>query len=119
MSTTKKATITPDAHASDIGLQNNITLLLVSNGGVKRIQDTLQQRLDEAGWSQSLREYVDRLFRSGEATTFDDAMKKVLAAINNGSAVGDGLDLTIPAQAKEDGAEVVKRELKGIVEFKK
>nr|POE46899.1 hypothetical protein CFP56_00231 [Quercus suber] len=114
----QKVTINADSSASDLGLQNNITLLLVGNGGVKRIQDTLQQRLDEAGWSQSLREYVDRLFRSGEAQTFDDAMKKVMLAIKTGGGTGVP-DLAIPQPAKDDGAAVVKRELREIVEFKK
>lgn len=114
-----KASITPDSSASDLGLQNNITLLLVGNGGVKRIQDTLQQRLDEAGWSQTLREYVDRLFRSGEAHTFDEAMRKVMLAIKTGGGGNGAPDLEIPAAVKEDGAEVVKKELREIVEFKK
>lgn len=86
--------------------QSQINQALLMNGGVKRIQDTMQQRLDEAGWSQSLREYCQRLFRSGEATSYDEAWNKVWQQIKNG---GEGLAL--PQEVKEDGAAAVKKEL--------
>merc|ERR1712130_823072 len=59
-------------------LQSQITTALLQNGGVKRIQDTLKQRLDEEGWSENLRNHVTAMFRSGEAITYDDAMAKVV-----------------------------------------
>ena len=67
---------TTSGYSPDV--QSQITTALLQNGGVKRIQETLQQRLDEEGWTQNLRDYVIRLFRSGEATTYDDAYNKVM-----------------------------------------
>lgn len=112
-------------------LQDQITLALLQNGGVGRIQTALQQRLDEAGWSENLRDYVTRLFRSGECTTFFEAMDKVKRRVGvegveeeNGkrSAVNgdsDALDLTIPRSAAEGGVEAVRKELEGVCEMKK
>lgn len=104
--------------------QDEITMALLQNGGVRRIQNTFQQRLDEAGWSQNLREYVERLFRSGEATSYDDALKIVMQHISlqsqgqdnksNGNAAGVP-DLTIPRDAAKDAAATVKKELAQVV----
>ncbi|KAK0266598.1 hypothetical protein LTR91_007465 [Friedmanniomyces endolithicus] len=95
----------------DPNVQSQISTALLQNGGVKRIQQTLQQRLDEEGWSQNLREYIVRLFRSGEATTYDDALGKVMQHIR-GSA-GEP-DLQIPQSAKQGGADAVRRELEKV-----
>ncbi|KJY01140.1 hypothetical protein TI39_contig302g00023 [Zymoseptoria brevis] len=107
--------------------QDNITMALLQNGGIKRIQSTFQQRLDEAGWSQALRDYVEKLFRSGEAQTYDEALKIVMQHIalqgdetksngNNGSSVPD---LTIPRDAAKDAAATVKKELAQVVKIEK
>lgn len=128
--TISKIAIPPTASGTDPDLQNAITAALLHNGGVARIQRTLQQRLDEAGWSQNLREYTERLFRSGEAYTFDEAIAKVMQQIRGGTgaarggdgvAAGEGMppDLGIPREAKEGGVEVVRRELEGILVLKK
>ena len=106
--------------------QDEITLALAQNGGLKRIQAAFKQRLDEAGWSQDLREYVTRLFRNGAATTYDDALAIVMKNINSDGAGVNGTtdgsvapDLSIPNSAAEGGAEAVKKELKQIVVQKK
>jgi hypothetical protein len=108
--------------------QDEITLALLQTGGVKRIQTALQQRLDEAGWSQNLREYVERLFRSGEVTTYDDALKLVMKCVvpdgSKGTANGDaaGLDapnLHVPRDVLVDVADVVKKEVKKVVVMEK
>ncbi|CZT25785.1 uncharacterized protein RCC_11454 [Ramularia collo-cygni] len=107
--------------------QDEITMALLQNGGVRRIQNTFQQRLDEAGWSQNLREYVERLFRSGEAQTYDDALKIVMQHISlqsqgqESKANGNGgvPDLTIPRDAAKDAAATVKKELAQVVKMDK
>ncbi|TKA32935.1 hypothetical protein B0A50_01161 [Salinomyces thailandicus] len=107
-------------------LQSQISTALLQNGGVKRIQETLKQRLDEEGWSENLRKYVIELFRSGEAITYDDAWTKVMQQIRAGQneKMGNGvngtqtLSLSIPASAKEGGVEVVRKELMEICEMK-
>lgn len=125
---TKKIEINGATSGTDSALQNDITLALLQNGGVARIQRSLKERLDEAGWSQALREYVEHLMRSGEASTYDEVMGKVMQQIKapptssqsngvNGSAHAP--NLRIPQSAKEGGAEQVRKELEQIVEMKK
>lgn len=107
-----KVQVNGTSSGHDPTTQSQITAALLQSGGVKRIQETLQQRLDEAGWSQSMREYVVRMFRSGEATTYDDVLSKVMQRIKS-EQEGDG-KLGVPQSAKEGGAEAVKRELERV-----
>lgn len=103
-------------------LQEQITLALLANGGIARIQTALRQRLDEAGWSENLRETVTQLFRSGECTTYFEALEKVRGRvklegrddeeIGNGKGGQDGL--VVPVSAAEGGVEAVRRELEGV-----
>jgi hypothetical protein len=107
----------------DPQLQSDITRALIQNGGIKHIQDSIRQALDEEGWSQDLREYATRLFRSGEATTYPEAEKKIYQLINSGAkgttaGVADP-DLRLPQSAKERGVEVVKKELQGVCKWDK
>jgi hypothetical protein len=107
-------------------LQDQITLALLANGGIARIQTALRQRLDEAGWSENLREYVLNLFRSGECTSYFEAMEKVKARVRlegrddeNGSANGHEGSLVVPVAAAEGGVEAVRKELEGVCEMRK
>ncbi|KAK5711238.1 hypothetical protein LTR15_012526 [Elasticomyces elasticus] len=109
-----KVQVNGSSSGQDVSLQSQISSALLQNGGVKRIQETLQQRLDEEGWSQNLREYVTRLFRSGEATTYEDALGKVMGRVRGGGQ-GEGPDLTVPVSAKQGGAEAVRKELEGVL----
>jgi len=119
-------TSTNPQHARD--LQDQITLALLSNGGIARIQTALRQRLDEAGWSENLREYVTALFRSGECSTYFEAMEKVKARVrlegrdeedaSGGVGAGDR-ELVVPVAAAEGGVEAVRRELEGVCEMRR
>jgi delta-aminolevulinic acid dehydratase/porphobilinogen synthase len=123
LSTTSSTSTNPQ-HARD--LQDQITLALLANGGIARIQTALRQRLDEAGWSENLREYVTQLFRSGECSTYFEAMEKVKARVRlegrdeeaDGIADG-GADLVVPVAAAEGGVEAVRRELEGVCEMRR
>ena len=110
----------------DPDTQGQIALALMQNGGIERIKATFRQRLDEAGWSQDLKEYTTRLFRSGAAVTYDDALTIIMRNINtdgptaNGSADGGPVpNLSIPREAAQGGAEAVKKELAKIVKATK
>jgi hypothetical protein len=107
-------------------LQDQITLALLANGGIARIQTSLRQRLDEAGWSENLREYVLQLFRSGECTSYFEAMEKVKARVRlegrdeeNGHANGRDAGLVVPVAAADGGVEAVRKELEGVCEMRK
>lgn len=129
MADNKKIAVNGNTSGYNPTFQDNVTMALIQNGAVKRIQESLQQRLDECGWSQNLRQYVEKLFRSGEAVTYDDALKIVSKMIelkepgedNNKSTInGSGVpDLTIPEAAAIDAAEVVKKEMRGVLKMEK
>ncbi|EME48783.1 hypothetical protein DOTSEDRAFT_67732 [Dothistroma septosporum NZE10] len=124
----KKVAVNGTASAYNPTTQDSITMALLHNGGVARIQRTFQERLDETGWTQALRTYVENMFRSGEVTTYDQALKKVSDRIslqgaeddtktNGANGVGGTADLTIPREAAKDAAEVVKKELAQVVKI--
>ena len=126
----KKVTVNGTAAAYNPTTQDSITMALLQSGGVVRIQRTFQERLDETGWTQALRTYVENLFRSGEVTTYDQALKKVSDRIalqgpeddtksNGVNGVGGAADLTIPREAAKDAAVVVKKELAEVVKIEK
>lgn len=109
-------------------LQDQITLALLNNGGIARIQTALRQRLDEAGWSENLRGYAVDLFRSGECTSYFEAMEKIKREVRlegrdeengNGSANGADAGLVVPVAAADGGVEAVRKELEGVCEMRK
>ncbi|KAF1824772.1 uncharacterized protein K489DRAFT_369610 [Dissoconium aciculare CBS 342.82] len=125
-----KVTINGSTSGYNPTTQDNITMALLQSGGVTRIQNAFQQRLDEAGWTQNLREYVERLFRSGDATTYDEALRMAMQHINmpsadddsataNGNGHADAPNLTIPRDAAKGAAETVKKELAKVVKMDK
>jgi len=117
---TEKVQVNGSTSGHDPDVQSQIITALLQNGGVARIQQKLRERLDEDGWSQNLREYIVKLFRSGEVETFEQAEKKVYQAIRVGGAMngaGGGVcapDLSIPQTAKDGGVEAVKKELRNV-----
>lgn len=109
-----------------LSTEGQITQALILNGGIKRIEATFRQRLDAAGWSQDLKEYCTKLFRSGEAVTYDDALTIIMNNVSSGSATTDRSmdgspipDLRIPDEARVDAAKVVRKELAEIVDMEK
>ncbi|CAK3960954.1 Hypothetical predicted protein [Lecanosticta acicola] len=124
---TKKVAVNGSTSGYNPTTQDQINHALVDGGGVKRIQETFERRLDEAGWTQHVRDYVEKLFRSGEATTYDEALRAVSQLVSlqspneetksttNG---GNVPDLTIPKEVARDAAESVKKELRHVVEMK-
>jgi len=124
MANPPKVAVNGNTTPANPSLQDDITLALLQNGGIARIQAALRQRLDEAGWSEYLRNYVTGLFRSGECTTYFEAMEKVKAQVKlqgrddeEGAPATGGL--VIPVSAAEGAVGAVTRELREVCEMKK
>ena len=123
MSADRKVAVNGASSAYNPSTQDSINLALLQNGGIRRIQTSLHERLDAAGWTQNVRDYVEKLFRSGDAQSYDEAMKLVMQHValqgenGNGNMTNGtgGPDLTIPREVAKDGAEVVKKELRQVV----
>ncbi len=101
--------------------RDQVVLALRDNGGLNRIQSIMRQRLDESGWTEDLKKYITELFRSGKATTYDEAHALVMKRVNGDEGASAALtpELTIPDDAKLGGAEAVKKELREVVKPKK
>ncbi|KAF9700817.1 hypothetical protein EKO04_001935 [Ascochyta lentis] len=61
------------ATALPSNLRNNIYSSLLSSGGIRNIETTLTQLLQTTGFQASLRAYITDLFRTGQATTANEA----------------------------------------------
>lgn len=124
MANAPKVAVNGNTSGANPSVQDDITLALLQSGGIARIQSTLRQRLDEAGWSEYLRNYVTGLFRSGECSTYFEAMEKVKAQVklqgrdDEEGAVATG-GLTIPMSAAESAVGAVTKELREVCEMKK
>lgn len=121
-----KIPVTADTAGWEPTLHDQIVMELKTNGGLKRIQSTIRQRLDEAGWSEDLRKYVTAILRSGAAAKYNDVEDIILARIQAGAGEGSegavrgvtAPNLSIPIEAQRAGAEAVKKEIAGVVEMK-
>jgi hypothetical protein len=112
-------------------LRNNIYSALLSGSGIRNIESTLDEQLRASGFKDALRAYITDLFRSGQATTCEEArelaMQKIReqmrdpngAANGNASANGEGdeVDLKIPTKAVDGGVKVVMKELEKVCEI--
>lgn len=123
-----KAGISPE-------LRNNIYSLLLSYGGIRNIEGTLDETLRQTGFHDNLKAYLTELLRSGQATTCEEARDMAMAKIQeqmrnkdsktnghavNGSANGDSseeLDLRLPKEAVSKGVKSIEAELKKVVEI--
>ncbi|KAG9190970.1 hypothetical protein G6011_09058 [Alternaria panax] len=119
-------------------LRNNIYSALLSGDGIRNIESTLDESLRASGFKDALRAYITDLFRSGQATTCEEArdlaMHKIreqtrgLAAdsneangtngtTNGNGEIGDDVDLKIPKSAIDAGAKTVMKELSKVCEI--
>jgi hypothetical protein len=110
-------------------LRNNIYSALLSGDGIRNIESTLDESLRASGFKDALRAYITHLFRSGQATTCEEARNLAMQKIReqtrgldgqtngtNGTTNGDGengedVDLKIPKSAIDAGAKTVMKEL--------
>lgn len=117
-------------------LRNNIYSALLSYGGIRNIESTLDETLRATGFRDNLRAYITDLLRSGQVTTAEEARDMAMAKIQeqmrnqdpkatnghaaNGSANGDSsddIDLRIPKEAINKGSKSIQAELKKVCEI--
>ena len=116
-------------------LRNNIYSALLSGDGIRNIESTLDESLRASGFKDDLRAYITDLFRSGQATTCEEArnlaMQKIreqtrgLGEDSNGvngttnanGESGEEVDLKIPKSAIDAGAKTVMKELEKVCDI--
>ena len=127
-------------------LRNNIYSALLSGPGIRNIEATLDESLRSSGFKDALRAYITELFRSGQATTCEEARNLAMQRIrdqtrhldgkhgattngiqddqvNGSTADGAGpddaldLDLRIPKSAIDAGAKTIMKELEKVCEI--
>jgi hypothetical protein len=119
-------------------LRNNIYSALLSGDGIRNIESTLDESLRASGFKDALRAYITDLFRSGQATTCEEARNLAMQKIReqtrgladqtngangtNGMTNGDGengedVDLKIPKAAIDAGAKTVMKELEKVCDI--
>ncbi|KAF2762551.1 hypothetical protein EJ05DRAFT_495431 [Pseudovirgaria hyperparasitica] len=132
MSPHNKTTLThpTPSHANPIltsKLQDTLYTALINAGSVPHIQRSLTQELSASGWTANLRVQIMQLLRSGECTTFNQLMERIMKDARgetteknatNGATNGDLASkeveeggLKIPDRAVQAGIKVVKTEL--------
>jgi hypothetical protein len=108
------------ASALPSALRNSIYSTLLSTGGIRNI---------ESGFQHHLRAYITELFRTGQATTANEAYELAMARIREcwadgeretarNGIFGEGVeaqDLRLPSELVREGSRVVKRELERVV----
>jgi hypothetical protein len=115
-------------------LRNNIYSALLSGDGIRNIEGTLDRQLAESGFKDELRRYVTDLFRSGQATTVDEARALAMAKIkqqmqgeddqsnganglNGANGEDQKYDLKIPNKAIVEGTKGVRKELEKVCDI--
>ena len=75
-STQAQNTLTPD-------MRNDLYSALLSGTGIRNLEATLDHEMQASGFKSNLKAYITQLFRSGECTTFDEAMARVSEKIRH------------------------------------
>lgn len=83
--------------AISLQLRNNIYSALLSGPGIRAIETTLDEALRSTGFRDNLRTYITFLFRSGQATTAEEAYNLAMHRIKDAMA-----DATASATANGD-----------------
>ncbi|KAK7540245.1 hypothetical protein IWX49DRAFT_507804 [Phyllosticta citricarpa] len=123
--------------------QAALTSALLSANAIPRIQSALQQSLQESGWTHNLHNYVLKLLRDGECTTYEELMARVMAECRPGDAAteskdkdkdkdsangdgavngtssknGSGADIKIPDKAVREGIRAVRKEIERVCDI--
>jgi hypothetical protein len=108
-------------------IYKELTDTLVSAHAIGRLEAVLTQNLSATGWTSNLRTYITTLLRSGECSSREEVLAKVMAAISQGMDEGkaetsskkgaangnqsDSEGVAIPQEIIKDGIKLVKAEL--------
>ncbi|KAF2031132.1 hypothetical protein EK21DRAFT_63911 [Setomelanomma holmii] len=139
MSANKPVTMSTSEAQNNISseLRNNIYSALLSGDGIRNIEGTMDRQLAESGFKDELRRYITDLFRSGQATTVDEARTLAMDKIrqqqqgkddqSNGANGVNGTNgvhedvqkygLSIPTKAIVEGTKTVRKELEKICDI--
>ncbi|KAF1921495.1 hypothetical protein BDU57DRAFT_51392 [Ampelomyces quisqualis] len=109
-------------------LRNNIYSALLAGDGIRNIEASLDRQLAESGFKDELRSYVTHLFRSGQATSVDQARALAMDSIRQQMQGQDDqtsaanrdeqkYDLKIPSKAVVEGTKTVRRELEKVCDI--
>lgn len=106
MSNSKNLTLsseTPSPIPAD--LRNDINAALISGGGLRAIESTLEHELQASGWIADLKAYITHLLRSGECTTVKEVEAKVYEKIQQAAGSEGGNARRNHAADEESGSE--------------
>ncbi|KAF1847055.1 uncharacterized protein K460DRAFT_363164 [Cucurbitaria berberidis CBS 394.84] len=141
MSSNKPVSMTTDQAQNGISqeLRNNIYSALLSEGGIRNIESTLDEQLRASGFKDELKRYITDLFRSGQATTAEEARNLAMESIkaqmqtaqtngttngvngtsNNSNDLVDANDykLKVPDEAVRQGTKGVMKELEKVCDI--
>jgi transcription factor e(y)2 len=98
-----------------------ITSALLQANSIPRIEAALSQSLSEVGWTSNLRTYITTLVRSGECSSYEEVVSKVLEAVRrsiSGGTLPDGNSVKIPKEALVETAKVVKQEVEKVLDVR-
>ncbi|KAF2851419.1 hypothetical protein T440DRAFT_394556 [Plenodomus tracheiphilus IPT5] len=73
-----------------LSLRNNIYSALLSGPGIRNIEATLDESLRSTGFRDNLKTYITYLFRSGQATTAEEAYRLAMERIKEDMAEQHG-----------------------------
>lgn len=136
---TSRTALSPTAAQSPLSARtrNEIYSSLLSGNGVRNIEQTLTHELQRSGWLSDLKAYITQLLRTGECTTLDEVMARVLDKVEtadksngvNGNGVhgvngvnghdkeAEDVDLRIPDKVIREGTKTIRRELENVCEI--
>jgi hypothetical protein len=111
-----------------LSVHNSLSSALsASPTSIQTIERTLSEALSASGWTTNLRTYIQNLLRSGECSTYNEVILRVIKEVKvegsgadkrngvNGTTGDDGkVDLTVKEAVVKEGVAVVKKELEKV-----
>ena len=136
MSAASQRVSAPTAAASSAPLPNSlrssVNAALLANNAVPAIQSALLHECQASGFATAVRARAVDLLRSGDATTYADVLREIMAevrgasadggdaaALRNGEGGAEGSErkLKVPQRVIEEGVKVVRAALETCVDI--